>query len=162
MHLSLCVGMESVSYDILLLMFFFVADSQEDNASFFACVCIACKQDAVGSRSILQADGQRFLDMLTGFLRVRPLAGKVQEVLTHSSGRVDFIVSLRACFYHKLLQTWSDPSEADILNTFCASMSFTPTCETPILSISGKLGSEDWLFPWQRCTSGGVFVQRCL
>ena len=133
-----------------------VADSQEGNFLYFACVSIACKQDAVGGQSELQADGQRFLDMLAGFLRVRPPVGKVQEVLTCSPSRVDFIVSLRACVYHKLLQCWANPPEADLLSTFCAWMPFTPTGETPVLNISDKLGSADWLFPWQRCNSGGM------
>ena len=140
----------------------FCADSQEENVSYIAFVSIACKPGAVAGRAEMEAEGQQFLTLVTGFLRARPPPGKVHEVLRCSPGRADFIVSLRPSSYHKLLQCWANPSEAEVLNTYCASMSFTASCDTPVLSISGKLGSDDWLFPWQRCNSGGMFAQTIL
>ena len=156
--------MKSSSTNILRtlsFMFFYFADPQEELISYLACMSIACKQDGSMSLSQLQADGQQLLTLLAGFLRDRPPVGKVHEVLTCSPGRVDFIGSFRASSYHKLLQCWTNPSEANILNTFCASLSSTPSCEAPIICISGKLGSEHWTFPWQRFNSGGLFQQIC-
>ena len=136
---------------------FLFADSQEEIISYLACVSIACKQNVLVSRSQLQADGQQFLAFVAGFLRACPPVGKVHEVLTCSPDRVDIIISVRASSYHRLLRCWASPSEADILNTFCVSLYFTPSCEKPLVCISGKLGSEFWTFPWQRCNSGGMF-----
>ena len=116
---------------------------------------IACKEDAIPDESTIEKTGQSLLNFLVGFLRVCPPAGKICESVICSTS-VDLIISLPAKSHRKLLQSWANPDEANILCSFCSSFSFCPSNEKSIVSISEKLGSTDWPFPIHRRTSTGM------
>ena len=114
------------------------------------CVTVAGSADNTSIERV-ENDGRLLCTALYSFLGVDPFPEviKVRTFLTYPIDSVKFIISLPYKWGFKLFSCWFDPEKASFLQRICSVIAFSgPATDKPIRSITDKLASPEWPFPW--------------